>query len=343
MKDELFMQRAIELATLGSGQVAPNPMVGAVIVHEGRIIGEGYHQIFGGPHAEVNAINSVKNKALLTESTMYVTLEPCAHYGKTPPCCDLLIQHQFKRVVIGTKDPFAKVNGLGIEKMHGAGITIELGILEDDCLELNKRFFCFHQKKRPYIILKWAQTKDGYLDKPRKEHESGINWITQPETKSLVHKWRSEEQAILVGINTILNDNPSLTTREIKGKNPLRIVIDKSLQTPKTSAILDNSAPTLIYNQLKSELTGTVEYKKLDNLNLSEILKDLHTRNILSLIVEGGSKTLQSFISEHLWDEARVLIGIINFNEGLKAPELDLRPLKQFEFGQDQLLIYKNK
>lgn len=343
MKDELFMQRAIELATLGSGQVAPNPMVGAVIVHEGKVIGEGYHHVYGGPHAEVNAVNSVENKALLAESTIYVTLEPCAHHGKTPPCCDLLIQHQFKRVVIGTKDPFAQVNGLGIEKIQAAGISIDVGILENDCLELNKRFFCFHQKKRPYIILKWAQTKDGYLDKPRNKCEIGINWITQPETKSLVHKWRSEEQAILIGVNTVLNDNPSLTTREIHGKNPLRIVIDKSLQTPETSAILDNAAPTLIYNQVKNERIGNVEYKRLEYLSLSEILKDLHTRNILSLIVEGGAKTLQSFISEHLWDEARVLIGNINFNEGLKAPELYLNPLKQLEFGQDQLLIFKNK
>ena len=238
MEHEKFMQRCLELAAIGSGYVAPNPMVGCVIVANDLIIGEGYHRIFGGPHAEVNAFDEVENEDLLSSATLYVSLEPCSHFGKTPPCVDLIISKKIQRVVIGCRDSNPAVSGKGIDRLKRAGIEVIEGVLENECRWLNKRFFTFHERQRPYIVLKWAQTQDGYIDRIRGEASSGINWVTSETTKSLVHKWRSEEQSILVGRNTIINDNPSLTVREYDGRNPIRIVIDSQLQISGDQNIL---------------------------------------------------------------------------------------------------------
>ena len=247
--DENYMMRCLELAEHGRQTVAPNPMVGSVIVHDGKIIGEGFHRKYGGPHAEVNAINSVENQKLLKHSTLYVNLEPCAHHGKTPPCSDLIIAKQIPKVVIGSKDIFAKVAGKGIEKMKNAGIDIKVGVLEKESLELNKRFFIFHEQKRPYIILKWAETIDGYIDIDRKKENNGISWITHPYLRIPVHKWRSEEAGIIIGTNTALNDNPKLNTRLWYGKNPVRFVLDRNLSLPSDLSIFDGEIPTYIFTE----------------------------------------------------------------------------------------------
>jgi len=341
--DQMYMQRAIDLARLGSGNVAPNPMVGAVIVLNERILGEGYHKVFGGPHAEVNAIEQVKDKELLKEATIYVTLEPCAHFGKTPPCAALLVRHQFKRVVIGCLDPFSKVNGKGVDILRKSGIAVDTGILEKECRELNKRFFTFHERQRPYVILKWAQTKDGFLDKIRSENETGINWITAPETKVLVHKWRSEEQSILIGRKTAQNDDPSLTVRELSGKNPIRVIIDSQLKLATDLNVFSDDAPTLIFNRVKNEIQGNNEWIKISETNTELILNELYKRNIQSVFVEGGSRTLQYFIFGNVWDEARVIIGDIHFGTGKKAPIISKAPSETFPFGKDQVYIYYRK
>lgn len=341
--DHMYMQRAIDLARLGSGKVAPNPMVGAVIVLNDRILGEGYHQLFGGPHAEVNAIDQVKNKELLKEATIYVTLEPCAHHGKTPPCADLLVRHQLKRVVIGCLDPFSKVNGKGVEILQKSGIQVETGVLEKECRELNKRFFTFHERQRPYVILKWAQTKDGFLDKTRAENETGINWITAPETKVLVHKWRAEEQSILIGRKTAQNDDPSLTVRELSGKNPIRVIIDSQMKLSPDLNVFSDDAPTLIFNRVRNDIKGNNEWIKISETNTELILNELFKRNIQSVFVEGGSRTLQYFIFGNVWDEARVIIGDIHFGSGKKAPIISKAPSETFAFGPDQVYIYFRK
>ncbi len=342
--DEQYIQRCIDLALHGQGAVAPNPMVGSIIVHKGVIIGEGYHQQYGGPHAEVNAVNSVLDQTLLSESTIYVTLEPCAHFGKTPPCANLIVEHNFKRVVIGTKDPFSAVDGKGIERIKQANIEVTIGVLEKECQALNKRFFTFHTKKRPYIILKWAQSRDGFLDRLRTaQNATGINWITQPETKVMVHKWRTEEAAILVGKNTILNDNPQLTAREYAGKNPIRIVIDPKMQIDSTASILDDEAPTLIYNQVNcSKKSSSNEWIHLEHFTIKEIMDDLYQRSIQSVIIEGGFFTLNEFITSNLWDEARVLVGTPIFEEGLLAPIIDQSTSSRMFYGKDELLIFEN-
>lgn len=341
--DQLYMQRAIDLARLGSGKVAPNPMVGAVIVLNDRILGEGYHKVFGESHAEVNAIEQVKDKTQLKEATIYVTLEPCAHQGKTPPCADLLVRHQLKRVVIGCMDPFSKVNGKGVEILQKAGIQVETGVLEKECRELNKRFFTFHERQRPYVILKWAQTKDGFLDKTRVENETGINWITAPETKVLVHKWRSEEQSILVGRKTVQNDDPSLTVRELSGNNPIRVIIDSQLKLSPDLNVFSDDAPTLIFNRVKNEIKGNNEWIKISETNTELILNELFKRNVQSVFVEGGSRTLQYFIFGNVWDEARVIIGDIHFGSGKRAPIISKAPSETFPFGKDQVYIYFRK
>jgi diaminohydroxyphosphoribosylaminopyrimidine deaminase/5-amino-6-(5-phosphoribosylamino)uracil reductase len=341
--DQLYMQRAIDLARLGSGKVAPNPMVGAVIVLNDRILGEGYHKVFGESHAEVNAIEQVKDKTQLKEATIYVTLEPCAHQGKTPPCADLLVRHQMKRAVIGCLDPFSKVNGKGVEILQKAGIQVETGVLEKECRELNKRFFTFHERQRPYVILKWAQTKDGFLDKTRVENETGINWITTPETKVLVHKWRSEEQSILVGRKTVQNDDPSLTVRELSGNNPIRVIIDSQLKLSPDLNVFSDDAPTLIFNRVKNEVKGNNEWIKISETNTELILNELYKRNIQSVFVEGGSRTLQYFIFGNVWDEARVIIGDIHFGSGKRAPIISKAPSETFPFGKDQVYIYYRK
>jgi diaminohydroxyphosphoribosylaminopyrimidine deaminase / 5-amino-6-(5-phosphoribosylamino)uracil reductase len=322
--DKIYMQRCIDLAMLGIGEAAPNPMVGSVIMHNGKIIGEGYHKKCGKPHAEANAINSVKDQSLLKESTIYVNLEPCAHFGKTPPCANLIVEKKIPRVVLGCIDSFAKVAGKGIAILKNAGCTVDVGILETECIDLNRRFFTFHEKKRPYIILKWAQTLDGFIDVERKPGEAIESyWITNQLAKMLVHKWRTEESAFMVGANTVLNDNPQLTSREWSGKNPIRIVPDKDLSLPNTLQIFNNEAPTIVFNQLKDEKKGNIQFAKVDfdkSLNIN-IMKRLHELEIQSVVIEGGRKLLQSFINENLWDEARVFTGNRYFKKGTQAPK----------------------
>jgi diaminohydroxyphosphoribosylaminopyrimidine deaminase / 5-amino-6-(5-phosphoribosylamino)uracil reductase len=341
--DEKFMLRAIEIARLGIGNVSPNPMVGCVIVHNGVIIGEGYHREYGKLHAEVNAVNSVKNKELLKESTLYVTLEPCSHYGKTPPCANLILQHAIPNVVVGTVDPFAQVAGKGIERLQSGGCNIIQGYLEDKCIELNRRFFTFHQKKRPYIILKWAQTADGFIDIDRShEHYGQPTWITNDLSRIAVHKMRTDESAILVGTNTARKDNPSLTVREWSGRPPLRLVIDKDLKLSPDLALFDQSVPTIIYTSKIVPDRNNLEYKRIifngDELDL--ILKDLHERGVLSLIVEGGLMLLNSFIDMNLWDEARIFMGKCYFHSGVKAPVLDALTVKSEDLDGSWMLVF---
>jgi diaminohydroxyphosphoribosylaminopyrimidine deaminase/5-amino-6-(5-phosphoribosylamino)uracil reductase len=337
------MRRCIELARLGQGLVAPNPMVGAVIVCDDKIIGEGFHQRYGEAHAEVNAINAVQDKSLLKNSTIYVSLEPCSHFGKTPPCSDLIVEMGIPRVIIGCKDIHTKVSGKGIEKLNKAGIDVQIGILEKECRELNKRFFTFHERQRPYVILKWAQTKDGYLDKIRDSEEQGVNWISAPETKALVHKWRSEEQSILVGRKTVQNDNPSLTVREFSGVNPIRIIIDSQLQLSEELNIFSDDAPTIIFNRSRNEVKGMIEWIKISETNTELILEELYKRNILSVFVEGGSRTLQYFIFGNVWDEARVIVGNTLFSEGTKAPTINKVPAYSYPFSTDTVYHYFRK
>lgn len=341
--DERFMHRALFLAKLGLGKVAPNPLVGCVIVHDNIIIGEGYHQFYGGPHAEVNALKQVENPDLLKNATVYVSLEPCSHFGKTPPCSDLLIKSGVKNVVIGTRDSNPLVSGKGIDKLKKAGIEVIENVLENECRKINRRFFTFHEKSRPYVILKWAQTSDGYLDKHRSSDEIGINWITEPETKSLVHKWRSEEQAILVGRNTIMNDNPSLTVRDFSGKNPIRIVIDSQLAISNMKNVFSDDAETLVFNRIKNEKIGNIEWIKIQETNTDLILKELYKRGIQSVLVEGGSRTLQYFIIDNVWDEARVIVGNSQFGGGVKAPVLNKLPNDTYLFGKDRIYNFVRK
>ncbi|MFM7667442.1 MAG: bifunctional diaminohydroxyphosphoribosylaminopyrimidine deaminase/5-amino-6-(5-phosphoribosylamino)uracil reductase RibD [Bacteroidota bacterium] len=341
--DERFMHRALFLAKLGLGKVAPNPLVGCVIVHDNIIIGEGYHQFYGGPHAEVNALKQVENPDLLKKATVYVTLEPCSHFGKTPPCSELLIKSGVKNVVIGTRDSNPLVSGKGIDKLKKAGIEVIENVLENECRKINRRFFTFHEKSRPYVILKWAQTSDGYLDKQRSSDEIGINWITEPETQSLVHKWRSEEQAILVGRNTIMNDNPSLTVRDFSGKNPIRIVIDSQLAISNIKNVFSDDAETLVFNRIKNEKIGNIEWIKIQETNTYLILKELYKRGIQSVLVEGGSRTLQYFIIDNVWDEARVIVGNVQFGSGVKAPVLNKLPNDTYLFGKDRIYNFVRK
>lgn len=338
LSDELFMQRAIQLALLGGVSVAPNPMVGAVIVHNNRIIGEGYHQQYGSAHAEVNAVKAVNNPSLLSEATIYVTLEPCAHFGKTPPCANLLIDKQFKRVVIGTIDPFAKVAGQGLKRLQEAGIDCTVGVLETECQAVNKRFFTFHRRQRPYVILKWAQTKDGFIDADRNNKETGeIRWISSPDTQTLVHQWRAEEQAILVGWKTILNDNPSLTVRTVSGKNPVRIIIDSQLQAPKTATVFTDGLPTIVFNTIRGGNEGALQYVQLIDCSVENQLKALYELNIISVFIEGGSYTLQQYIDSGNWDEARVIVGTNSFGSGTKAPVIGRIPTNTSTFSTDTI------
>jgi diaminohydroxyphosphoribosylaminopyrimidine deaminase/5-amino-6-(5-phosphoribosylamino)uracil reductase len=341
--DELYMQRCLELAAMGTGQVSPNPMVGAVVVADGIIIGEGYHQRYGEAHAEVNAIQSVLNNypngtELLKKATIYVSLEPCTHFGKTPPCSDLIIRHDLARIVIGCRDPFTEVNGKGIEKLRNAGIDVTEGVLEKECLHLNRRFFTRIQQQRPYIILKWAQTADGYF-----APEEGQQWISSKAAKVLTHRWRSEEDAILVGYRTALTDNPQLNVREWPGRNPKRIVIDRNLQLPKTSHLFDQSQETMVFNAQHTLLDGQVKYLELENFDTllpQSICYQLYLMDVQSLIVEGGAKTLDLFIKSGLWDEARVFQSSQNWGKGIKAPELNLKCVETQQIDTDQLHIY---
>jgi len=336
-----YMRRCITLAKKGEGYVAPNPMVGAVIVFEGKIIGEGYHQKFGDVHAEVNAINSVKDKTLLSKSTIYVSLEPCAHHGKTPPCSDLIVLHKIPNVIIGSKDTFSKVNGKGIERLKKNGTNVVTGILESECRDLNRRFFTFHERKRPFIVLKWAQTKDGFIDKKRIEGETGINWISAPETRSLVHLWRSHEMGIVIGRKTAETDNPQLNVRDIVGENPIRIILDAQLSLEKLYTSEKYPAKTIVINAVKSEKNKFIEYLKLPNLEITNILKALWELNIQSILVEGGANTLQQFIISNTWDEIRIIEGQGLFYEGVKAPTVNRLPNNKINFGKDKIYVYQ--
>jgi len=338
----------MELGKNSLGSTYPNPMVGAVIVANEKIVGEGFTSLYGGNHAEVNAINSVEDKSLLKKATLYVSLEPCSHYGKTPPCADLINENNIPKVVIGCKDPHNKVAGKGIQKLRDAGCEVEVGILEDKCREHHKRFLTFHEKQRPYIILKWAETEDGFIapnKSLRRDHPEPF-WITNKESRQLVHKWRSEEHAILVGTNTVLEDNPKLNVRDWEGKSPIRIVLDKDLKIPDTNNVLDGSIPTLVLTSesKKKTIVENLKYLQIDfKNNIAEsICNTLFKKNILSLIVEGGAKTLQTFIDSDLWDEARIFKGNINFEKGLKAPDFHGKKLREEKITEDILTIYRN-
>jgi len=338
---ENFMKRCIELASKAMGSVSPNPMVGCVIVYEGKIIGEGYHKNYGKAHAEVNAIASIKDKSLLQKSTLYVNLEPCAHFGKTPPCSNLIIEHKIPKVVIGCIDSFSEVAGKGVVKMENEGIEVIVGILEKESRALNKRFFTFHEKERPYIILKWAESQDGFIA-PNNQNEPF--WMSSSESKELVHQWRAEEDAILVGRITAEKDNPSLTVRKVKGKNPTRIVIDKELKLSTDLNLFNSEVKTLIFNSVKSEIVDSNNFIKINFNNLTEsILRELYKQKIQSVIIEGGSKTLQSFIDVNMWDEARIFTTNKELTDGVKAPTIKGEIVTESDIGGDELEIITNE
>ena len=343
LNHEYYIKRCLEISKQGIGTTRPNPSVGAVLVVDDKIIGEGFTSPYGGNHAEVNAISSVKNDEDLKKATIYVTLEPCSHYGKTPPCVDLIVKSGIKKVVIGCSDVNEIVAGRGIERLQNEGCEVVVVVLEKECKAHHKRFFTFHSKKRPYIILKWAQTQDGFIA-PKNRVKQAPVWITQKVSRQLVHKWRSEEHSILVGTTTILDDNPSLDVRSWSGENPLRIVIDKDLTIPKDLKVYDGSVKTIFINQ---KITTNNENLFFEKINFSkpialEICKVLFKHKVQSLIVEGGGKTIQTFIDENLWDEARVFSGLVNFKEGTKAPILKGPFLNEENLMGDSLKTYIN-
>jgi len=348
-KEEQYIKRCLELAVFGAGNVSPNPMVGAVIVCEDKIIGEGYTSPYGGPHAEVNAVQNaiemlgeVEAKRIFKLSTIYVSLEPCAHHGKTPPCADMLISHQFQKVVIGCLDPFAKVNGLGVQKLKDAGIEVLLGVLEKECQFVNRRFFTRISQHRPYVILKWAETKNGFFA----PEEATQKWISNTATKQLVHKWRSEEDAILVGTRTALVDNPTLNNRLWSGKSPKRVLIDKNLEVPVDSNLfLSSESDLIIFNSIKTDWNGHLKYIELENFDLylpQNILYQLYLMDVQSIIIEGGAKTTQQFVDAGLWDEARVFVGNTTWENGVTSPILSEALQEQISTGDNLLNIYYN-
>lgn len=348
LSDEHYMERCIQIAKNGLGTTFPNPMVGSILTHKGKIIGEGHTSPFGGSHAEVNAIHSVTDKTLLPQATLYVTLEPCSHYGKTPPCADLIISHKIPRVVIGCKDPHEKVAGKGIQKLKEAGCEVVFGVLQDKCKAHHKRFLTFHQKKRPYIILKWAETQDGYIAPKKAERSSDPKpyWITNSHSRQYVHQWRSQEQAILVGTTTVIADNPKLDVRLWKGKSPIRIILDRALKIPTDFHVLDTRVKTIVFTESK-ESHGYIEGITYECIDFSspiapQICKILFQHQILSVFIEGGAHTLQSFIDSNLWDEARVFTGPVYFKEGIKAPILPRTKNIMKKIATDLLKIYNN-
>lgn len=346
LQHEKYMQRCLELARMGMGAVSPNPLVGAVVVCENRIIGEGFHERYGAAHAEVNAVNAVLGKhanavELLKKSTIYVSLEPCAHYGKTPPCADLIIKYEIPKVVIGCRDPFDQVDGKGIQKLTGAGISVTTGVFERQCLELNKRFFTRVQKQRPYIILKWAKTNDGYFA----PEDGSQKWITSALSKKLVHRWRSEEDAVLVGKNTVKADNPKLNVRDWAGKDPVRIIIDRNLDLAPDLNVFDQSQRTIVFNALKTETheyTKFIQLEDFDHYLPQLIAYQLFIMDIQSIIIEGGVQTLNLFLKAGLWDEARVFTGPQSWKSGLRAPELPFAPSETIHLSPDELQIFHN-
>lgn len=348
MTDELYMQRCLELALLGMGNVSPNPMVGCVIVSGNKIIGEGYHEKYGQAHAEVNAVNQVlrcygeQAGALLSEATAYVSLEPCAHFGKTPPCADLLIRHKVKKVVIGNRDPFPDVNGKGIERLKNAGIEVIFGILEEECAKINRRFFTRIRLQRPYVILKWARTADGYFAPKNGKQQ----WISGTAAKVLVHKWRTEEDAILIGSQTAITDNPRLNSREWPGKNPIRILIDRKLKVPQSSHIYNDDDKTVVFNEVKTEVCGNVHYIQMEDMQYylpQKIAFQLYLMDVQSVIVEGGANILNQFIQGNLWDEARVFTSGVSWHDGILSPEIHGNISAQYQIDKDQLTLYQNE
>lgn len=340
MNHEIFMQRCFQLALNGLGNVAPNPLVGAVIVHDGKIIGEGFHAQYGGPHAEVMAIHNCKQPELFATSTIYVNLEPCSHFGKTPPCADLILEKKIPNVVICNTDPFPEVSGRGIQRLRDAGVNVETGILEKEGLWLNRRFFIFHQKKRPYIILKWAQSADGFIDG---FSENPVK-ISSSLTDQRVHQWRTEEAGIFVGFNTALKDNPRLTARLFPGKNPIRIVWDPKLELPTTHHLFSDGETSLVFNDEKEFNDGKLTWLRVEKGNLSHLLDRLSTLNIQSVIVEGGAKTLQHFMDMDVWDEARVITGNMSIGNGVQAPVLKHGKLVEtIQSDKDMIRIFEKE
>ena len=339
-----YMHRCLQLAQYGVSYVAPNPMVGAVLVIDDKIIGEGYHQRFGEPHAEPNAIHSVKDKELLKSATLYVNLEPCSHYGKTPPCADLIVKSGIPRVIIGTLDPNPKVAGRGVEILRNAGIEVEVGVLEEECRELNKRFFIFQEQQRPYILLKWAQTHDGFIDRKRTDISELPLIISNTITRQLTHQMRSENQSIMVGSNTVLLDNPSLTVRDWSGKSPIRVALDRQGRIPEKANLLDGSVPTIVFSEVEKPNKTHLEFVKVDFENdvLPTILQKLYERNIHSVLIEGGAQLLTSFIQSGLWDEANVEVSPVILNDGIAAPLLPLQPSCCRSFEGHEWLFYTN-
>ena len=338
------MERCIELAYLGLGSTYPNPMVGSIIVHNNEIIGEGWHDKAGNPHAEVNAINSVENQKLLKEATIYVSLEPCSHYGKTPPCSDLIIAKGIKKVVVGTIDPHNKVAGKGIQKLINAGCEVIIGVKEEECKTLNKRFFTYHKRNRPYIILKWAESNDGFIAPQEKDERKPV-WISNLYSRQLTHKWRTEEQSILVGNNTVIADNPSLTSRDWQGNNPLRIIIAPNGKTPESSNIFNEDANTIVYTKNDtSSIDKSTEIISLDDDSdvAIQVTQSLYKKGIQSVIVEGGLYTINHFIKNNLWDEARIFIGTTEFVSGTKAPEIKGKIIQEKQVLTDKLRILVN-
>tara|TARA_B110000046_G_C13016025_1_gene408798 strand:+ start:1366 stop:2403 length:1038 start_codon:yes stop_codon:yes gene_type:complete len=341
--DEKFMQRCFHLAQLGAGHVAPNPMVGSVVVCNGEIIGEGYHQKYGQAHAEVNAISAVKDKTMLEKSTIYINLEPCAHFGKTPPCSDLIIASKIPNAVIGCIDSYSEVAGKGLAKMEAAGIKVKIGVLEAESLALNKRFFTYHNKKRPYVLLKWAQSKNNCMDIDRTNNEKGVFWITQPETKALVHKWRHEEAAILVGKNTIKVDNPSLTCRNYDGVSPIRFIIDQKMRLDYGRFNAgDSQVQTYILTEKEGISKGKLQFIQPINFTITGILETLVKLEIQSVIIEGGLTTLTHFIKAGIWDEARILTGVNTIPNGIPAPSIKGTLLESYSYGKDQIKTILN-
>lgn len=339
---EVYMKRAIELAQNGLGEVSPNPLVGAVLVHGNRIIGEGFHEQYGKAHAEVNCINAVpeEDKHLISESTLYVTLEPCAHYGKTPPCADLIISNKIPHVVIGHEDPYTEVAGKGIARLHEQGVDVTTFVCEEECTFQNRRFLMYHKKKRPYIILKWAESTDGFIA-PKGNMPY---WLTNEKSKQLSHKWRTEEDAIMVGYNTILRDNPQLTARFWNGRNPLRVVIDEQLALPKKAKVFDDKAQTIVLNFVRNEEQGNLRYIKLNSENniAQEIAQKLYEQKIQSIIIEGGTRLLTKFIEQNLWDEARVFKTNHQLSEGVESPRFFAPVAEEKGIDSDRLFLYYN-
>jgi len=340
------MLRCIQLAENGLGTTYPNPLVGCVIVHNGRIIGEGWHYKSGLGHAEVNAISSVEDKALLKESTIYVSLEPCSHHGKTPPCADLIIASGIKKVVVGSRDPNPKVAGKGIQKLANSGCDVRTGVLDLECDALNKRFFTFHQKRRPFIFLKWAESADGFIAPLAAKRTSKKEpvWISNEYSRQLVHKVRTTEQAVLVGTTTVELDNPALTARDWVGSNPLRVLIDRQLRLPDKASVLDVQAKTIIITEKEHINKDNLYFEKINfSENIaSQICDILYRHQIQSLIVEGGMKTLQTFIDENLWDEAHIFRGNPTFENGTAAPKFLGRQFSEEKIKEDTLQQFKN-